>query len=130
MNNAVKAGISVVAAAGNANVDACRSSPGSAELTITVGATNSNDERANFSNWGKCVNILAPGNKIKSTSDAGPTEFEFQSGTSQAAPHVAGVIANFLSIYPHPTFNPAVAAGDMITTPTNARVSSATRGNC
>lgn len=48
-------------AAGNDNRDACKYSPAAAEHAITVGASNLRDERAYFSNYGKCVDVFAPG---------------------------------------------------------------------
>lgn len=111
-NKAVTAGVSVAAAAGNENVDACNSSPAAAALTISVGATTIADEKASFSNWGRCVDILGPGNQILSTAHSGPDATAWMSGTSMATPHVAGLLAYFLSIYPHWSFNPRVAALD------------------
>lgn len=51
-------------AAGNDNRDACKYSPAAAEQAITVGASNLRDERAYFSNYGKCVDVFAPGKLI------------------------------------------------------------------
>ncbi len=60
------AGITVVAAAGNESTDACTRSPAGAPSAITVGATNSIDAPAGYSNQGKCVDIFAPGSGILS----------------------------------------------------------------
>ena len=60
------AGVTVAVAAGNWDEDACNSSPASAKSAITVGATNNLDRRSWFSNWGNCVDILAPGEDIES----------------------------------------------------------------
>ncbi|KAJ9054299.1 hypothetical protein DSO57_1016089 [Entomophthora muscae] len=90
-----KWGCVVTASAGNKNVDACSKSPASAPTAITVGATDQTDSRADFSNWGKCLTLFAPGDKIHSTSiEDGECE---KSGTSMAAPHVAGLAANVMS---------------------------------
>ncbi|KAJ9064662.1 hypothetical protein DSO57_1028023 [Entomophthora muscae] len=95
---AVEKGITVVVAAGNENQNACRTSPSSVPEAITVGATDRNDRRADFSNYGQCVDLFAPGVDIISTWNDGETES--LSGTSMAAPHVAGLIAVFLSESP------------------------------
>ena len=92
INNAVselvKNNVVVVVAAGNENQDACNTSPASCESAITVGATSKTNEFAGFSNYGKCVNILAPGVDILSTVPNNKTTF--LSGTSMATPHTAG----------------------------------------
>ncbi len=98
----VKNGISVVVAAGNENQDACNVSPASAPEAITVGATSQTNQFASFSNYGKCVNILAPGVDILSTVPGGKSRS--LSGTSMASPHVAGVVALILN--ENPDLNP------------------------
>merc|ERR1719203_2661442 len=65
---ATRAGVSVVVAAGNTGSDACNSSPSHVPSAITVGSTDSQDRKSSFSNWGRCVNIWAPGSSILSTS--------------------------------------------------------------
>ena len=89
--DAVALGVVVVVAAGNVFTDACNYSPASAEAAITVGATEKNDWRALWSNFGSCVDIFAPGSGITSAWIGSPTAINTISGTSMAAPHVAGL---------------------------------------
>ena len=96
VEKAIKAGVTVVVAAGNENQDACDVSPARAEDAITVGATDRKDARAEFSNWGKCLDIFAPGKDIQSAWFDSDRAEKTISGTSMAAPHVAGVVALLL----------------------------------
>ncbi|KAK6520595.1 hypothetical protein TWF506_000847 [Arthrobotrys conoides] len=102
-------GIHTVIAAGNQGVDACRVSPGylsnqlrnGSDFTylasaITVGAIDIYDNRADFSNYGPCITTYAPGRDILSTYINGKEATRVMSGTSMAAPHVAGLVAYFL----------------------------------
>ncbi|KAG0654562.1 serine protease [Maudiozyma exigua] len=103
VNEAVKKGIHFVVAAGNESDDACYGSPADAEEAISVGATTTSDGRAFFSNWGKCVDIFAPGTGIPSTYIGGNNNStEVMSGTSMSSPHVAGLVAYFLNLQPEP----------------------------
>lgn len=95
--NATNAGVSVVVAAGNSNVDACGTSPARAASAITVGATTSTDARASFSNYGSCLDLFAPGNGILSTWIGSTSATRSISGTSMASPHAAGMVARLLS---------------------------------
>lgn len=87
-------------AAGNDNADACDYSPAASERAVTVGASTLGDERAYFSNYGKCVDIFAPGLNIQSTWIGGKNAVNTISGTSMASPHIAGLLAYFLSLQP------------------------------
>ncbi|KAK0705543.1 peptidase S8/S53 domain-containing protein [Lasiosphaeris hirsuta] len=100
---AVRAGVVVVCAAGNAERglqprDVETTSPARTPLAITVAASDIEDKIASFSYYGRLVDIIAPGVQIKSTW-IGPnnSETETLNGTSMACPHVAGIAATILS---------------------------------
>jgi len=106
---AVKGGMIFVVAAGNdgrgiiPSPDACKHSPASEPLAVTVGATDSTDYRADYSNYGKCVKIFAPGSAITSLwkETKGQKEpINTISGTSMASPHVAGVCMKLWALNP------------------------------
>ncbi|MBK8045778.1 MAG: S8 family serine peptidase [Anaerolineales bacterium] len=98
VNNAISKGIVVVVAAGNSNVSACTSSPARVPNAVTVGATTNWDARASFSNYGTCLDIFAPGQDITSAWYTGNSVLNTISGTSMAAPHVAGAAALYLDL--------------------------------
>ena len=111
VNAAVDAGIHFAVAAGNDNADSCNYSPAAAEKAVTVGASTLIDERAYFSNYGKCNDIFAPGLNIKSTWVGSKYATNIISGTSMASPHIAGLLAYFLSL--QPSKNSAYAVADV-----------------
>ena len=122
-NAAVRAGIFVVVASGNEYSDSCMVSPSSAELVISVGASDNKDTMAYFSNYGKCTAIFAPGVNVESTYNTGDDSTAVLSGTSMATPHVAGVVGALLSRKEYRDLSPkemkellkSMATKDMIT---------------
>jgi aqualysin 1 len=118
VRNSIASGITYVVAAGNDNRNACNFSPARVTEAITVGATTNTDARASFSNFGTCLDIFAPGQGITSTWFTTDTAVNTLSGTSMAAPHVAGVAALFLQT--NPTASPQAVR--------DAIVNSATQG--
>ena len=107
-NSAVDAGVVVVVAAGNDyGQDACMYSPAGADKVITVAASNALDEVAYFSNLGPCIDVFAPGYNVKSIYKDSPNATTVMSGTSMASPHVAGVVALYLSMNEYKDFDPS-----------------------
>ena len=100
-----EAGIMFSTSSGNdgLDVDALAHYPSSYDLEciISVGASDRNDEQANFSNYGfEGVDLVAPGVDIYSLSSSSDTSYEFADGTSMASPHVSGVLALMRSAQP------------------------------
>jgi subtilisin family serine protease len=123
--NAIEGGVSFAIAAGNESQDACDTSPARVLQALTVGATDRNDARASFSNFGGCVDVFAPGLDISSARRGGGATA--LSGTSMAAPHVAGVSA--LCLERHPGARPAEVASCVVDTATRDKLTSIGAGS-
>jgi len=119
VDDCVRAGVVMVVAAGNSSADAAGFSPASASRAICVAAmadsdglpgakgpktsAGDDDTFADFSNFGQTVELIAPGVDILSSFVG--RKYKVESGTSMAAPYVAGLAARLLS---GPGVNPSI----------------------
>jgi subtilisin family serine protease len=116
----IDSGVTYAVAAGNESADACEGSPAKEPSAITVGATDDQDQKASFSNWGKCVDLFAPGVDVESVGITDPDATAKMSGTSMATPHAAGGIALYLA--DHPDATPADVATALVAASTEGKV--------
>lgn len=100
-NSLASSGVFLAVAAGNSNADACSSSPSSAANATAVAASDINDHRASFSNFGRCVALYGPGVNITSDYLGGTNTL---SGTSMATPHVTGTAALYKATFGNQPF--------------------------
>ena len=119
VNNLIDAGIVVVIAAANDNSDACNVSPARVPRALTVAASTQSDRKLNISNRGSCIDLFAPGDSILSAAwnRTSNSATMFNLGTSQAAPHVAGVAALYLER--DPTMTVAQVTSAIVNSATN-----------
>ncbi|GAA1275465.1 S8 family peptidase [Saccharothrix xinjiangensis] len=95
----IRANVHYSVVSGSSNTDACGFSPGSTPLATTVGATDSNDNKAGFSNQGGCIDVWAPGVNITSAWGTSDTAYSTISGSAASA-HAAGAAALWRHRFP------------------------------
>ncbi|KAL3228446.1 hypothetical protein RNJ44_02391 [Nakaseomyces bracarensis] len=119
MDKVVSNGLHVVVGAGSRGIDACQSSPAASKKPITVSAMTILDTPLKQANWGSCVDLYAPGDRLLTTwPNRAPTlykETNYITGSSAAAAHVAGVVAYFLSLAPTKSDNTIITPTELKT---------------
>jgi subtilisin family serine protease len=132
VRNSIADGVTYSLAAGNGNFfgwaqNACNTSPARVAEGITVSATDRNDRKASWANYGSCLDVFAPGVGITSAWYTSTTATSTISGTSMAAPHVAGVAAQYLQ--GNRTASPATVRNALVANATLNRVLSPGSGS-
>lgn len=129
---AINAGITVVVSAGNNGEDACNYYPAGFPGVITVGASDRFDNRwvgdlGRASNTGSCVELFAPGVDVETAGNWEDSATTTSTGTTEAAPHVAGAAAIYLGA--HPSATPAEVAQAIISQATQGALSNVGAGS-
>ncbi|MEU1279941.1 S8 family peptidase [Streptomyces sp. NPDC005805] len=127
VRNSIASGITYAIAAGNSGANAANYSPARVTEGITVGSTTSTDARSSFSNYGSVVDIFAPGSSITSAWHTSNSATNTISGTSMAAPHVAGAAALYLD--GNPTATPAQVSAALTSAATQGKVTNPGSGS-
>jgi subtilisin family serine protease len=132
VRNSIADGVSYAVAAGNGNifgqqVNACNVSPARVAEAMTISATDSNDRKASWANYGNCVDWFAPGVSITSAWYTSNTATRTISGTSMATPHTAGVAAQYLQT--SPGASPATVRSTLFNLTTKSIVTSSSTTN-
>ncbi|WP_246794283.1 S8 family peptidase [Burkholderia perseverans] len=133
INDVIARGVTVVVAAGNDGLANAQDRPANCTGVIAVGATDSTAKRAYYSNFSSEITLSAPGSNILSTSNTGTTTpgsdtYALNSGTSLAAPQVAGVAALMLSL--NPSLTPAQIAQKLAATARPSQITASSTSSC
>ena len=132
VKNSIADGVSYAIAAGNGDLlgtaqNACNYSPARVPEAMTIGATDRADKKASWSNYGSCVDWFAPGVSITSAWYTSDTATNTISGTSMAAPHAAGVAAQYLQT--NPSASPSLVRNALYDLTTKGIVTSSNTAN-
>jgi serine protease len=112
-----------VVAAGNGSTESCRVSPARASGVLSVGNAQRDNRRRSSSNYGDCTHIFGPGTSIVAATHRDNSGTRTLTGTSMAAPHVAGVAALYLA--DNPSLSPSALRSRVVSTGRSGSVSDA-----